>query len=175
MKKTKKLLILLLITAVLSAGLTLAFMFRTTGPVNNQFEPAQVTCDVVENHDTDRIHGIQVKNDSNISCYVRVRLVTYWVNAKNEIVGKPSPTLNVPYDNIHWKAGADNTFYYLTPLEVNGKADDLLPSGTELVLQTDEFNGEPVYQVVNAFAEAIQANPKTAVQEAWLDFTIPQN
>lgn len=176
MKKTKKLLILLLITAVLSAGLTLAFMFRTTGPVNNQFEPAVVACHVVDTADQNHITSIQVQVEeaSNIPCYVRLRLVTYWVDKTGNIVGKPSPTLNVTIDETRWMWGEDNTFYYRTPLAAKtGKADNLLKS--DLVLQTDMFNGEPVYQVVNAFAEAIQANPPQAVQEAWPGFSPSQN
>lgn len=173
MKKTKKLLILLLITAVLSAGLTLAFMFRTTGPVNNQFEPAVVMCKVVDTYDGTDKTSIEVENDSNILCYVRLRLVTYWVDKNGNTVGMPSSPLKVSVNDTYWMKGEDDTFYYRTPLEAKGKAYNLLKD--KLVLEERTFNGEPVYQVVNAFAEAIQANPPQAVKEAWPGFSPSQN
>lgn len=143
-------------------------MFRSTESVKNQFEPANVTCKVEEVFNGTEKTSIKVQNTGNIPCYLRLRLVTYWVDKDGKIVGKPSPTLVVPIDETHWKKGEDDTFYYLTPVEPGKSTGELLKAS--LPLGTDEFNNETVYQVVNVFAEAIQAAPQKAVEEAWTSF-----
>lgn len=161
----KKLLIPLLITAVLAVGVTLAFMFRQTEPIENKFTDAKVACSVVEEFNGEQKTGIQVKNESNIDCYLRVRLVSYWQNEKGEIVGKASviPEVDV---NDGWMAGeSEDVFYYKAPVDA-GKttANNLLK--TPLVLAQEDYNGETVYQVVQIFAEAVQAEPDEAVEAA---------
>lgn len=94
--KKKPLLLLIAITALLTVGITLAYMFRQTAPIKNEFTEANVACSVQETFDGTQKTSIKVKNDSNIDCYLRVRLVSYWQNANNEIVGMPSVIPEIP-------------------------------------------------------------------------------
>lgn len=162
----KKLLISLLITAVLAVGITLAFMFRQTEPIENKFTDAKVACSVVEEFNDVQKTSIQVKNEGNIDCYLRVRLVSYWQNADGEIVGKPSviPAIDV---NDGWMAGeSKDVFYYTSPVAAGKTTEsNLLQSPLELAQEDD--NGETFYQVVKVFAEAVQAEPEDAVKAAW--------
>ena len=62
-------------------------------------------------------------------------------------------------------AGADHTYYYPTPVEPGEKTEILCDP---ITLGTVKLaDGTPVYQVLEVFAEAIQAEPVGAVQEAW--------
>ena len=165
--KKKILLPVIAVTAVLAVGLTLAFMFRKTEPIQNDFEPAEVSCSVEEEFANLQKTSIKVRNDSNIACYLRVRLVSYWQNGNGEIVGKASVMPAVDFDGANWLADRENdTYYYKTAVEPGKQTEHNLLK-TTIVLAEDTFNGETVYQVVQVFAEAIQAEPKKAVQNAW--------
>ena len=163
----KKLLIPLLITAVLAVGITLAFMFRQSEPIENEFIPAEVSCSVVEAFDGGQKTSIKVQNDSNISCYLRIRLISYWVDSEKQVVGKASQLPTVNYDDANWLYDEENdTYYYKTAVAPNKLTEhDLLKK--PLILAEEQFDGETVYQVVQVFAEAVQAEPEKAVREAW--------
>lgn len=164
--KKKILIPLIAATALLAVGITLAFMFRQTEPIVNNFIPAKVSCSVVEAFDDVQKNSIQVKNDSNIACYLRVRLVSYWQKENGDIVGKPSVIPNIVVGD-GWIAGeTSDIYYYETPVDVGETTQSNLLK-EPLVLAKEEYNGETVYQVVEVFAEAIQAEPDEAVEAAW--------
>lgn len=176
MKRNKKILLsLLVLTALLAVGVTLAFMFRQTEPVKNKFIDAEVACSVVETFDGEQKTSIQVRNDGNIDCYLRVRLVSYWQNKDGEIVGKASAMPQVELGE-GWTAGKaggtgdpERVYYYTKPVAA-GETTETNLLKTPLVLVQEDYNGETVYQVVEVFAEAIQAEPKEAVKAAWPNF-----
>lgn len=166
-RKKKRLLIHLVIaTFLLAAGFTAAFMFRQTGKVENKFAPAQVSCSVEETFNQSEKTSIQVKNKSNIACYVRVRLVSYWVNAKEEVVGKASVMPGVSINSGWQKDAAEDIYYYTKPVEAGAVTEQNLLA-QPIVLAEDTFHDETVYQVVEVFAEAVQAEPADAVKAAW--------
>ena len=114
MKKHRILSVLLIAELVLSlllCGTVFAYMFRRTEYKDNEFTPANVACKVVEEFNGVRKASIQVQNTGNIDAYLRVRLVSYWVDANGNIVAKPSamPEINMAAD---WIKGANNTYYY---------------------------------------------------------------
>lgn len=170
MKKNKSLkiiLLCLLIVGLIGAiGATAAYMFKESNDVKNDFIPASVTCEAEEAFDGNEKSSIAVKNTGNIDAYMRVRLVSYWVNEGGNIVGKPSEMPSVDYDADLWVQDKENNTYYCTErIAPNGVTPQLLKS--PIVLQTAEFNGKTVYQVVEVFAEAIQADSNQAMQDAW--------
>ena len=81
-----------ILACVVTIGTALGLMFRKTAPVENQFMPAEVSCAVAEEFDaaTGAKSSIAVQNTGNIPAYLRVRLVSYWVDAAGNRVGKPS-------------------------------------------------------------------------------------
>ena len=160
------LLLALLLTLV--CGTVYAYMFMRTGGENVTFQPARVSCTVEETFDGENKSDIKVTNTGNVDAYLRVRLVTYWIHGEGENAGKvaaeSSPALNiVPADG--WLKGEDNTFYYKVPV-APGKSTPSLFSGSLTLGQNGEF-----LQVIDVFAEAIQANPATAVTTSW-DVTV---
>ena len=154
----------LALCAAAAVGVTLSFMFKKAEKTNT-FVPAEVTCEVEESLFSGVKSDVCVKNTGNVAAYLRIRLVSYYVYNDNSIAGRvPSqyPTLTLQNG---WIAGADHTYYYPTPVEPGAKTGILCDP---ITLGTVKLaDGKTVYQVLEVFAEAIQAEPVGAVQEAW--------
>lgn len=155
------LLIVVLIAVLVLCGTVLAYMFRQTEYKDNEFVPANVSCEVVEEFDGTQKTSIQVQNTGNIDAYLRVRLVSYWVDAGGNIVAKPSsmPAISMA---AGWISGGNDTYYYKTPVGPTKQTDSLLSS--PITLEKDE-NG--YVQVIEVFAEAIQSKPYEAATDSW--------
>ena len=157
-----------------AAGLTLAFMFKKAEKTN-RFIPAEVSCAVREKLDNNEVTGIaavgseksdiRVENTGNVKEFIRLRLVSYYVDSNGDIVGTVSsqyPTLSLKNG---WIAGANRTYYYPYPVEPGSLTGILCEPFT--LGQTQLENGTVVYQVMEVIAEAVQAEPISAVQETW--------
>lgn len=154
----------LALCAAAAVGVTLSFMFKKAEKTNT-FVPAKVTCDVEESLFSGVKSDVCVKNTGNVAAYLRIRLVSYYVDDNGDIAGRvPSQYPALTLQN-GWIAGADHTYYYTTPVEPDAKTGILCDP---ITLGTVKLaDGTPVYQVLEVFAEAIQAEPVGAVQEAW--------
>lgn len=148
-------------------GTVAAYMFRVTQTEENLFVPAEVSCQVHETTDDAMTQktGITVENTSNISAYLRLRLVTYWVDISTgtaQIVSKPSemPDFDIA---AGWIRGSDDTYYYTSPVSPDGFTSELLASGSVIPLAEEDG----YLQVVEVFAEAIQYLPYDAVENSW--------
>ena len=154
----------LALCAAAAVGVTLSFMFKEAEKTNT-FVPAAVTCEVEESLFSGVKSKVCVKNTGNAAAYLRIRLVSYYVYDNGSIAGRVSsqyPTLTLQNG---WIAGADHTYYYTTPVKPDEKTGILCDP---ITLGTVELaDGKTVYQVLEVFAEAIQAEPVRAVQEAW--------
>lgn len=162
------------VVCAVAAGVTLAYMFKRTGNVTNNIEAAKVTCEVKETYKDNVKSSIAVTNTSNVPVYVRVKLVSYWQDTDGNVVGKPSPELNVSVNTDGgWcvsGAGSDTFYYCSQPVAAGADTESLLSDS--LVLSSDTWcdaGGKTieVHQVVEVFAEAIQSEPASAVTEAW--------
>lgn len=154
----------LALCAAAAVGVTLSFMFKKAEKTTT-FVPAEVTCKVEESLLSGVKSDVCVKNTGNAAAYLRIRLVSYYVYDNGSIAGRvPSqyPTLTLQNG---WIAGADHTYYFPTPVEPDAKTGILC---APITLGTVKLaDGTTVYQVLEVFAEAIQAEPVGAVQEAW--------
>ena len=157
-----------------AAGLTLAFMFKKAEKTN-RFIPAEVSCAVREKTDGSEVTGIaavgseksdiRVENTGNVREFLRLKLVSYYVDSNGDIVGTVSsqyPTLSLKNG---WIAGANHTYYYPFPTDPGGMTEILCEPFT--LGQTQLENGSTVYQVIEVIAEAVQAEPISAGREAW--------
>ena len=159
---------------VAAVGLTLAFMFKKAEKTN-QFIPAEVSCAVREKLDNNEVDGtaavggekadVRVENTGNVKEFIRLRLVSYYVDANGDIVG----TVSSQYPNLSlkngWIDGANHTYYYPSPIDPGGMTEILCEPFT--LGQMQLADGKTVYQVIEVIAEAVQAEPISAVQEAW--------
>lgn len=149
------LLAVLLVAAI--AGTSVAYMFRQTDKVENQFKPATVSCEVYE--ENGKIH---IKNTGSIDAYLRIRIVVYWVNRDNgDIQDKPSPDLELNYDQDNWIKGLENTYYYKTAVE-----PDKSVVLSDPIAKKEDPSDNTKWKV-HIFGEAIQSQPANAAQSAW--------
>ncbi len=174
-KRIRRLLIVLIaLTTAAAVGVTLAFMFKKAEKTNI-FVSGQVACTVHEKMDGAKVTGnsaagsgkseIRVENTGNVKAFIRIRLISYYADAVGNIVGMVSSEIPVLTLKNGWIAGENYTFYYLFPIEP-GVMTGILCEPVVLG-QTQLTDGTEVYQVLEVFAEAIQAEPATAVREAW--------
>lgn len=158
--------VLLIILAVLlvatTVGTASAYMFKKSAPITNEFDPALVDCSVSMTKNGDTIESIQITNTGSIDAYLRIRIVTYWVNANGEIVYKPSSELNIS-TRSDWLRGSNNTFYYPSPVAPAGQLF-LLADGFAFELAVED---DGTKQVIQVFGEAVQALPTSSVINAW--------
>lgn len=161
MKLRKILLITLVCALVLTLsmmGALFAYMYQQTGEVTNTFIPANVSCLVNETFSVSTKSSITVQNTSNIAAYLRVRMVSYWVDENGAVmpVASEMPGYSVASG---WVSLGNHTYCYRNPVDPGASTPELLASS--MVLQRSE---EGYRQVVEVFAEAIQANPADAVK-----------
>ena len=143
---------------------TLMYLVSKTTAVTNTFKPAEVTCEVQEDFNGTVKKDVTVKNTSNIDAYLRVKLVTYRVNADGERIGGTAAIPSfTPGEGWFEK---DGFYYYKSPVAPDAKpANDLIGNdGITLVKYTDADGGR---QVIEVIAEAIQSVPTSVVKEYW--------
>ena len=178
-KKIKKWMIVLIALAAITAiGVTFAFMFKKAS-ITNTFVRAEVSCVVYEKMDDTEVVGsffegneksdIRVQNTGNVNEYLHVRLVSYFVDEDKNITGDIPCVYPEIILNEKWLQGKDNIYYYTEAVEPNGFTSELCqPFALEKKVTRD---GKTLYQVVEVFAEAIQAESARAVKSAW-DVTV---
>ena len=157
-----------------AVGLTLAFMFKKAEKTN-RFIPAEVACAVCEKTDGSEVTGIaavgseksdiRVENTGNVKEFIRLRLVSYYVDSNGDIVGTVSSQYPALTLKNGWITGANHTYYYTHSVEP-GAATGILCEPFTLG-QKPLANGKTVYQVIELIAEAVQAEPSDAAQKVW--------
>ena len=166
MKNRNILVVLLALIALLSSiGSAGAYMRKQTEIVSNVFVPAEVSCEVVETFSENVKTEIAIENTGDIEAYLRLHVITYWVDSNGEILFKKPSELDIDYDDACWLISGD-TYYYKFPVQpgdTNNSTTNLLKSGIQLKYD----NNDGSRQVVEVFAEAIQSVPGDAVTSAW--------
>lgn len=155
------LLVIFVTALIVFCSTAVAYMFKQTDYKNNEFVPASVSCEVFEQFDGEKKTSIQIQNTGNINAYLRLRLVSYWVNADGNVMPKPSvmPEFNLA---VGWIKGSNDTYYYQMPVLPEAYCATLLSSPITLLSDEDGCK-----QVVEVFAEAIQSEPANAVTDSW--------
>ena len=170
MKLNRKKGILLLTAAVLilvcGVGGTLAYLITQTAPVTNTFTPAQVTSQVIETMNGTTKSDVKIENTGNVSAYIRAAIVITW---KDE-AGYTMPTVPVQGQgqdytldiNANDWSQSDGYYYYNGIVAAGESTANLINSCVSTGTYTD---GRKL--CVEVIGSAIQAEPTTAVQEAW--------
>lgn len=158
--KSKRILMVFVAIVLLVTAITVpvaAYMIKKTGSFESDFTPATVECKVNETFENLVKASITVTNLGDIDAYVRVKLVTYYVDEDGNVLANKTATIADFTLGDGWLKGSDNTYYYKTKVGATGTTNDLL--GTSITLA----NG----QVVVVLAEAIQADPADATTQVW--------
>ena len=155
--------IIMLIGTVI--GSTVAFLITNTGPVENKFAYAKVSCEVKEDFQGNTKKDVQITNTGSTNAYIRATYVVNWLDAQGDIVA--SVPEGYSYSLIEnpggkWTEGNDGYFYYLSPVAPGAST----PGSLLTCMVTRPEN--PEYQLsVEIIATAIQSTPAKAVTEAW--------
>ena len=162
--------------AVALASVAVAFMLRRA-EVQSNFTPAVVTCAVHE-----KVNGVEytaaqspvagsvksditAKNTGDTTVFLRLRLSVCWVDAKGNTTGTPSVPLPKITLRQNWLDGGDGLYYYALPVEP-GESTTVLCEPMRMGTSVSP-TGAAVYQQITVLAEAVQALPEKAAQEAW--------
>lgn len=166
--------------AVALASVAVAFMLRRA-EAQRGFTPAVVTCAVHE-----KVNGaeytaaqspvagsvksdITAKNTGDTTVFLRLRLSVCWVDAKGNTTGTPSVPLPKITLRQNWLDGGDGLYYYALPVKP-GESTAVLCEPMRMETSVSP-TGATVYQQITVLAEAVQALPEKAAQEAW-DVTV---
>lgn len=154
--KSSALIIALALILVLAVGGTVAYIFTQTDPVINTFTPTEAKITVDEDTNSNQKTSITVKNISTgVPVYIRVALVANMIDEAGNVTGAADvPTFTL---GENWIKGSDGYYYYKTPVQVGQSTGNLLAAPMKLANNM---------QVV-VLADAIQAEPTTAVTQAW--------
>lgn len=160
--------------AVALASVAVAFMLRRA-EVQSNFTPAIVTCAVHEKVNGAEVTGsaasgsvksdITAENTGSTTVFLRLRLSVCWVDAKGNTTGTPSVPLPKITLRQNWLDGGNGLYYYALPVEPGQSTTALcepMRMGTSV-----SPTGAAVYQQITVLAEAVQALPEKAAQEAW--------
>lgn len=155
--------IIMLIGAVI--GSTVAFLITNTGPVENKFAYASVSCEVKEDFNGSTKKDVQITNTGSIDAYIRATYVVNWVDAQGNIVASVPDGYSYSLTENpggKWTKGNDGYFYYLSPVASGASTPG------SLVTCTVTYPENPEYTLsVEILATAVQSAPAKAVQEAW--------
>lgn len=163
----KTLFALLAIVMVIGAvvGTTVAFLITNTGPVENKFAYASVSCEVKEDFNGNTKENVQITNTGTTDAYIRATYVVNWLDAQGNIVASVpegySYTLTENHDS-EWTEGNDGYFYYLSPVAPGKSTPESLLTCTVTRPENPEYRLS-----VEILATAIQSQPAKAVGEAW--------
>ena len=174
-KKRRSAAVIAVAAAVALASVAVAYMLRRVEAQSN-FTPAVVTCAVHE-----KVNGaeytaaqspvagsvksdITAENTGSTTVFLRLRLSACWVDAKGNATGTPSALPKITLRQ-NWLDAGDGLYYYALPVEPRQSTTVLcepMRMGTSV-----SPTGAAVYQQITVLAEAVQALPEKAAQEAW--------
>lgn len=163
------------------AGPTLAYLLDQAGPVANIFQPAQVTCAVMENGQEYTSNAVSVssksnvsiKNTGNVPAYIRAVVLVTWKSADGIVYGTV-PTAGtdkdytIQFNTEDWtKQGS--FYYYNDDVPAGDLTEILIVSANQLHPGPVGSDGTQYYLSVEIVAEAIQAGGMGAdsAPEAW--------
>ena len=174
-KKMKKRNLILFVSLVLVIGLaaggTLAYLTAKSDSVVNTFTPAKSSTYIDEGKfDGSVKHYAKVTNTSedNVTVYIRAQVIVTWKKG-NDVLGE-TPVAGTDYD-ITYPSGTGwfnvgNYYYYSSKVEPGALTGKLLTDGKA-------FNSKEGYNLsIEILAQSIQAEPASAVEEAWPDVTV---
>ena len=154
----KRLVLLLALVLILvgTIGGTVAYLATQTRPVVNTFTPGEVSCEVVEEFNTDKTQktSVKVQNTGNVPAYIRVAVVANTVDAQGNITGAADVSTALAASD--WTESGGYYYYkgIVQPSEV---------TGGNLLKESINLTGIQV----TILASAIQSTPADAVEDAW--------
>ena len=165
--KSLTLIISLVALCAVAVGGTLAWLFDSSGKLENKFYIPDAEIDITEEFDGSEKTDVGVANTGETEVYVRVMLVETWRNSGDQVVAKPEgAVVNYDLGSSDWIKGSDGYYYYTKPLAVGATTPNLIDRATCTVPK-----GAALLDL-EVVAQGIQSTPKDAVEEAWSVVTV---
>lgn len=175
-KRFVALIVAALVVAFVGVGGAIAWL-TTSNQVENQFTIGTVVPGVNENgpdgnepfEEGDTVkRNVSVSNNGNVPIYVRAQVNIYWQDVNGiQLWEQPVKGTNYTLEgnlpaNDGWAEGSDGFYYWASPLQPNGKTDNLI---NKLIDKQNYNDGRQL--VCDIAVQGIQADPSDAVEEAW--------
>ncbi len=160
--------ICLALVLLCSVGGTFAFLIANTDGLTNTFLASKVTSEVEEEFDGTYKSEVNVRNTGETEAYVRIKLISYRVNADGDRIGGTTEIV-MPQLGEGWIKKGEH-YYYIYPVAPGDTPDKCLTGNGFIELKDySQIAGDPDggKQVIEVMAEAIQSKPMDAVEAAW--------
>lgn len=155
------------VLALVGVGGVLAWLVSTDS-LTNTFGVGEIKTSIDEdfnNGDTIK-ENVAVKNEGNIDAWIRAQVNIYWVDKDgNQLWDAPVEDADYSFDKgglANWLTGTDGYYYYTVPVAGGDTTTYLIDS-----LTTIKDYGDGRKLVCDIAAQAIQADPYKAVEDAW--------
>lgn len=159
----------------LSVGGTLAYLVTNTDPVTNIFTPGEIKTDITEEFDNQVKEDVCIKNtaESDVAVYIRATIVANWVDDEGKIVkiAEKGTDYTDFASEEGWVEDGEGHYYWTRPVDPNDSTGALIVSCEPNV---DAKPAGADHLRLTILSQAIQAEPTTAVEEAW-DVTVDGN
>ncbi|HIT25228.1 MAG TPA: hypothetical protein IAC27_04195 [Candidatus Enterenecus avicola] len=160
------LMVLVIVLVLCAAGSTVAWL-TVKDDTENTFSVGTASVQVQETFPEPYTEkkDVSIKNTGDVPVYIRAAVSIYWKAEDGSVVAQ-APVEDRDY-TIAWGSSPNwvqhgDLYYYLLPVDAEASTDPLIDRCTQLDVTAD---GKAL--VVDVLAQAIQAVPADAVQEAW--------
>lgn len=153
---------IVLIACIFVVG-AVAYLQREAKLVNT-FETGNVETEVLEDFDGTVKKNVSLKNTGTVDSYLRAKILIYYEDNEGNIIGEV-PEEEKDYQmtwggGTQWLKSSNGYYYYVNPVKSGDQT-------SELIKECGAEEKENRHLVVDILAEAIQAQPTTAVEDAW--------
>lgn len=141
-----------------------AYLASRPDPITNEFTPASVTCEVNETFENGVKKNVSISNTGNVPAYIRAFVVVNFQNSNGEVLAtapEEGKDYTVTWAESGWIKGQDGFWYYASAVAPGRNTTNLIESAS-VISAPDSFNLN-----IRVIASAIQAEPVTAVDQAW--------
>ena len=161
--------IVFIISAVLlvmiTVGGTIAYLTSATAPVENEFTPGKVSCEVIETFENNIKKDVAVKNTGNTEAFIRVAVLATFVDEAGNIFSQmpvEGVDYSIEFDTVKWTKGTDGFWYYREKVEPEKFTDKLINQAVSLDTAPEGYSCS-----IEIIATAIQANSESVVTSCW--------
>lgn len=132
-RRRRIMIIAAVLVLIVSAGSSVAFIMAKTGPLQNTFSPAEVSCRVDETFNGTSKSNVSIENTGDVNAYIRAEIVVTWQDGNGNVYGnKPaSGDYNMTLGS-GWSQGSDGYYYWPQAVAPDGNTGNLITSASEI-------------------------------------------
>lgn len=165
--KSVALLVSLLLILTVTIGGTIAFLMDSDGPLQNLFNPSEVTTYVDETLDGATKKDVKIQNTGDTEAWIRVAVVVTWQDKDGNVYGQ-APVAETNYTawtpGKDWLAGDDDFYYYKYPIAAGATTANALISS---IAPVGNPPAEGYYLTVEIIGSGIQSKPANVFNTEW--------